>query len=197
MVPISWDHNAHSHYYLNEQQQQSYNHYQQAVMPTQYTAMPTPLSGAPPVQHVRTPALPVASSYGNNNTGSGPWTAEMDEILVDNVKRYKWDIIADKFFGGAKTGNACRKRYARVVMERKEPARWNPDRIQKVITAYNRTNTRERMWKPLADELGESWRDVERCVGLFSTGRVRTSADSMIVLQPGFQRHDERQRKWP
>jgi len=162
MVPVPmWGHSP--QYYLDEQQQQAYGHYQQATMHNHYTAMPTPLSGAPQVQHVRAPSLPVASSQANNS-GNGPWTPEMDDILVEMAGRLKWDQIAEQFFRGTKTGNACRKRYARLKVERAEPARWDPARIQKVITAYNREGVRERMWRSLADELGEKWQDVERCV---------------------------------
>jgi len=160
-VPM-WDSNP--TYYLDEQQQQSYGHYQQATMHNHYTALPTPLSGAPPVQHIRAASLPIASSQANNN-GNGPWTLEMDDILVEMAGRLKWDQIAEQFFRGTKTGNACRKRYARLKVERAEPARWEPARIQKVITAYNREGVRERMWRSLAEELGEKWQDVERCVG--------------------------------
>lgn len=162
MVPVPmWGHSP--QYYLDEQQQQAYGHYQQATMHNHYTAMPTPLSGAPPVQHVRASSLPVASSQANNN-GNGPWTPEMDDILVEMAGRLKWDQIAEQFFRGTKTGNACRKRFARLKVERAEPARWDPVRIQKVITAYNREGVRERMWRSLAEELGEKWQDVERCV---------------------------------
>lgn len=167
MVPVPmWD--ASHQYYLNEQQQQAYGDYQQATMHNHYTSMPTPLSGAPAVQHVRTPVLPVASSQANNH-GNGPWTAEMDDILIEmHGRRLKWDQIAEQFFGNTKTGNACRKRYARVKQERAEPARWGPERIQKVITAYNHAGVREGMWKHLASEVGEKWQDVERCVSIAS-----------------------------
>ncbi|KAK5950967.1 hypothetical protein OHC33_008039 [Knufia fluminis] len=159
-VPM-WD--PSHQYYLDEQQQQAFYDHQQATMHNHYASMPTPLSGAPPVQHVRTPALPVASSQVNNN-GNGPWTAEMDDILIEcHARRMKWDQIAEQFFNNTKTGNACRKRYARVKQERAEPARWNPDRIQKVISAYNRDGMREKMWKRLAEDVGERWQDIERC----------------------------------
>lgn len=88
----------------------------------------------------------------------------MDEILIENHRRLKWDQIAEKFFGNTKTGNACRKRHARVISERQEPSRWDPERANKVTKAYNREGMRERMWKPLADATNEKWQDVEKLV---------------------------------
>lgn len=168
---VSWDPLSQQQHqgYLSAQQQQQYDHYQQHVMLQDYSAMPTPLSAAPAVQHVQTPIIPVSHSHSHShsnssNTGGGPWTAEMDEILIDNHRRMKWDQIAERFFNNTKTGNACRKRYARVVSERKEPSKWAPERVQRVIDAYKRGNMRERMWKPLAEELGESWEHVEKLV---------------------------------
>lgn len=172
MVSMPWNpmHQAHHHqhqhqpYAIDWQQQQQYNQYQQDVMLAPHTAMPTPLSGAPPVQQVQASSIPVGSSHSHSNSGSGPWTAEMDEILIEHHRRLKWDQIAERFFGNTKTGNACRKRHARVIMERKEPARWDQERVQKVINAYNRESMREKMWKPLADATNERWQDVERLV---------------------------------
>lgn len=90
----------------------------------------------------------------------------MDDILVENHRKYKWDQIAEKFFHNTKTGNACRKRHARVIMERKEPSRWDHDRVQKVMNAYKEEGMRERMWRPLAEATGERWQDVERLVSM-------------------------------
>jgi len=164
-VPM-WDQN--NQYYSGAQEAQPYDLYQQATMHNHYASIPTPYAGAPPVQHVRAPSLPVTSSHTNNN-GNGPWTADMDESLIDgHARRLKWDQIAEQCFRNAKTGNACRKRYARVKQERAEPARWSPERIQKVIAAYNRDGAREKMWKRLAEDVGEKWQDVERCVGFSS-----------------------------
>lgn len=166
---VSWDSMPSQHHgYLSAQQQPHYEHYAQPVLMQEYQPIPTTISAAPPVQHVRAPIYTdqhVHTHFSStSNAGSGPWTAEMDEILIDNHRRMKWDQIAEKFFNNTKTGNACRKRYARVISERKEPSRWAPERVQKVIEAYKRGNTRERMWKMLADEVGESWEHVERLV---------------------------------
>jgi hypothetical protein len=174
MVSLPWSqmhpqhhhhhHHQHQQYSIDWQQQQQYNQYQQDVILVQNAALPTPLSGAPPVQQVQAPSIPVGSSHSHSNSGSGPWTSEMDEILLEHHRRLKWDQIAERFFGNTKTGNACRKRHARVIMERKEPARWDQERVQKVINAYNRESMREKMWKPLAEATNERWQDVERLV---------------------------------
>lgn len=166
MGSLSWNqiHPQHQPYAIDWQQQQQYDRYQQDVMLAQSGPMATPLSGALPVQRVQAASAPMGSSHAHSNSGSGPWTAEMDEILIENHRRLKWDQIAERFFGNTKTGNACRKRHARVIMERKEPARWDQERVQKVINAYNRDDMRERMWKPLAEATNERWQDVERLV---------------------------------
>lgn len=180
MVPLAWatmppqhrhshshthSHSQHQQYSIQDwQQQQQYPQYQQEVMLAQNAAMVTPYSGAPPVQQVQASSIPVGTSHSHSNSGSGPWTAEMDEILIENHRRLKWDQIAERFFNNTKTGNACRKRHARVIMERKEPARWDQERVQKVINAYNRESMREKMWKPLAEATNERWQDVERLV---------------------------------
>lgn len=174
MVSLPWtpmypqhhhSHSQHQQYSIQDwQQQQQFHQHQQEMMLAQSAAMPTPLSGAPPVQQVQAPSLPVRSSHSHSNSGGGPWTVEMDEILIEHHRRLKWDQIAERFFNNTKTGNACRKRHARVIMERKEPARWDQERVQKVINAYNRESMREKMWKPLAEATNERWQDVERLV---------------------------------
>jgi len=158
----------HQGYLSTAHQHQQYDHYQRQMNFQDYSNIPTALSAAPAVQHVQTPMLSLSHSHshsGSSNASGGPWTAEMDEILIDNHKRMKWDQIAERYFNNSKTGNACRKRYARVVSERKEPSKWAPERVQRVIQAYKRGTTRERMWRPLAEELGESWEHVEKLVG--------------------------------
>lgn len=172
MLPMGWNpmqqhqhqHQQHQQYPMEWPQPHQYDPYQHEVMLPQNTSLRTPLSGAPPVQQVQAPVVPVTSSHSHSNSGSGPWTAEMDEILIEWHRRMKWDQIAEKFFHNTKTGNACRKRHARVVMERKEPARWDQERVQKVIDAYNREGMREKLWSALADATNERWQDVERLV---------------------------------
>ena len=91
----------------------------------------------------------------------------MDDILIEHHGRLKWEQIAEKLnlmFVGNKTGNACRKRYARLVLERKDPSKWDPEKVARVVNAYNREGMRERIWSPLAEAVGEDWQNVERLV---------------------------------
>lgn len=89
----------------------------------------------------------------------------MDDILMEYHPRLKWHEIAARFFNNEKTSNACRKRYSRLVQERKQPSSWDADRVERVIDAYNSTDMRAQIWRPLAELLGESWQDVEKLVG--------------------------------
>lgn len=160
-------HQQHAQYPLDWQQPSQYGQYQQhEMMLPQSSSIGPHISGAPAVQQVQIHPGPVRSSHSHSNSSGGPWTQAMDDILVENHRKYKWDQIAEKFFHNTKTGNACRKRHARVIMERKEPSRWDHDRVQKVMNAYKEEGMRERMWRPLAEATGERWQDVERLVSI-------------------------------
>lgn len=98
---------------------------------------------------------------------SGPWTAREDDILIKaRSQGLAWEEIHKQCFPN-KTGNACRKRHDRLLIKARDPT-WDEARIQKVVYRYNRA--RESMWRPIADQVGERWEDVEKVVGhsLFS-----------------------------
>lgn len=161
--------------------QAPYTHYQsQMILSDSYHTIPPTQSVAPAVQMVHN--LTQDLGLGSHLSTSAPWTVEMDELLIDNHKRMKWDQIAEKLFNNAKTGNACRKRFARVLAERKEPARWDRQRVHKVVSAYNRRGVREKMWKPLADITGEKWEDIERLVSteLISDSTIVANTDLVL-----------------
>ncbi|KIW17085.1 hypothetical protein PV08_04276 [Exophiala spinifera] len=113
---------------------------------------------------------------------SGPWTAREDDILVKaRSQGLAWEEIHKQCFPN-KTGNACRKRHDRLLIKARDPT-WDEARIQKVVYRYNRA--RESMWRPIADQVGERWEDVEKvgCRGLKSRsrqqhGRNRSRASS-------------------
>lgn len=157
----AWDHVSQHAWAVSNQS--PYTHYQpQMIIPNSYHTIPPAHSVAPAVQMVHN--ITQDLGLGGHVSASAPWTAEMDELLIDNHKRMKWDQIAEKLFNNSKTGNACRKRFARVLAERKEPARWDQHRVHKVVSAYNQRGIREKTWKCLADATGEKWEDVERLV---------------------------------
>lgn len=70
----------------------------------------------------------------------------------------KWHDIAPLYFFGVKTANACRKRHERLVVQRKAEE-WDGPNLDLLATEY--VTMRERIWRPLADKLGEKWRMVE------------------------------------
>ncbi|KAK5084324.1 hypothetical protein LTR05_005400 [Lithohypha guttulata] len=165
---MGWDTTQQAHYYhLDAQQHQQYNHYQQQVYQAQYNPMPTPISGALPVQSTRISIAPIEASRPDTPVGNNPWTPLMDEILVENHKRMKWEQISEQFFQGKKSGNACRKRFSRVIQERQDPSRWPPEQVQQIRSAYQKDNLRKEMWMLLAERTGCKWEDLEKlCFGL-------------------------------
>ena len=69
-----------------------------------------------------------------------------------------WAPIASQYFPG-KTGNACRKRHERLMLQRKNTDNWDVDKMENLAKVY--LDVREQMWKILADIMGEKWQNVE------------------------------------
>ena len=92
---------------------------------------------------------------------SGPWTAEEDAVLLEERSRgLAWDDIHNRRFPN-KSGNACRKRHERLLAKARDTD-WDDNRVHNVLIIYNRH--REDLWKPVAEQVGEKWEDVEKVV---------------------------------
>lgn len=61
----------------------------------------------------------------------------------------------------SKSANACRKRYERLVAKRRG-SDWNDERVDRVAAQY--MELREQTWRPLAEAVGEDWREIEKLV---------------------------------
>jgi len=73
-----------------------------------------------------------------------------------------WAPIAQTHFP-KKTSNACRKRHERL-MERKNAENWDGVKLEDLARAY--VESREMMWKIIADKVGEKWQHVETKVNI-------------------------------
>ena len=99
-------------------------------------------------------------SPSNGERPSTAWTAEDDTRLMQfRAKGMNWAPIANNFPG--KTPNACRKRHERL-MERRNAESWDGARIEDLARAY--LESREEMWKLVAQRVGEKWQTVEQKV---------------------------------
>ena len=80
----------------------------------------------------------------------------------------RWALIAQRCFPD-KTGNACRKRYERL-MEKNREEQWEGGKIETLASEY--LEIRQEMWQRLANRVGENWETVEAKVSmlLISTG---------------------------
>ncbi|EEQ33026.1 conserved hypothetical protein [Microsporum canis CBS 113480] len=139
----------------------------QAANPWQRTATPV-YSMPPPPSYTqrlsmseRLPIHPPASPVnpGHPPSTSTPWSAQDDEILLAaRAQGHGWNQIQRDNFP-TKSSNACRKRYERLVAKRRG-SDWNDERVDKVASHY--MQLREKTWQPLAEAVGEDWRDVEK-----------------------------------
>lgn len=100
---------------------------------------------------------------GVPTTASNFWTNQKDRLLVESRNSgAHWDAIAVKHFP-SKTGNACRKRFERLL-QRKKASEWDGPRFENLASEY--FARRKDMWLPLAHALGERWQVVEAKVCL-------------------------------
>ena len=70
-----------------------------------------------------------------------------------------WAPLAAKHLP-SKTANACRKRHERL-MEKKNARLLDKQGVPSEELARAYTESREMMWKIVADKMGEKWQDVE------------------------------------
>jgi hypothetical protein len=94
-----------------------------------------------------------------------------------------WAAIQDKYFP-SKTGNACRKRYERLMHKRKGND-WDEDRTGRLAVAYK--DMREQTWSPLAERLGERWEHVEKAVSIPCHGLTKSSANVIQCMEKGLR----------
>ncbi|MCJ1393490.1 hypothetical protein MMC18_006365 [Xylographa bjoerkii] len=94
----------------------------------------------------------------NNERPSTAWSHDDDELLMrSRAQGMNWAPIANTHFK-SKTPNACRKRHERL-MEKKNAENWDGIKLEDLARAY--VESREIMWKILADKVGEKWQHVE------------------------------------
>ncbi|KAK4149655.1 hypothetical protein C8A00DRAFT_46757 [Chaetomidium leptoderma] len=93
----------------------------------------------------------------------GTWTADDDKALIQaRTQGQNWADLQRTHFP-AKTANACRKRYERLV-ERRGIYDYSGRRLELVANEY--MNVRKEIWSGLADRLGMKWEVVEAlCMG--------------------------------
>ena len=94
----------------------------------------------------------------NNERPSMAWSHDDDELLMrSRAQNMNWGPIAATHFP-SKTPNACRKRHERL-MEKRNAENWDGVKLEELARAY--VDSREMMWKILADKVGEKWQHVE------------------------------------
>ena len=95
------------------------------------------------------------------------WSSEDDELLMwARREGLNWQPIASKYFPD-KSANACRKRHERLTENADNVDAIDIDKLSK---AY--LDSREHMWKLLADRVGEDWQAVEAKVRGLSIRRT-------------------------
>jgi hypothetical protein len=120
---------------------------------------PAPASAAAELIGDETATL---AEYPYSIYNHGTWTAEDDKTLIQaRARGQNWADLQRTHFP-AKTANACRKRYERLV-ERRGIYDYSGRRLEMVANEY--MNLRREMWSGLADRLGMKWEVVEALVG--------------------------------
>lgn len=170
-MPNPWQTNYQQPYhYVESQQLQQYAHYPQDLHHAYHNTVPTPVSGALPVQagptYVEHRHYATEDQLEAIDEAKYPWTTTMDDILVDrHEKKWKWEQISQQCFAGRKSANACRKRHSRVLFERSRPARWDEDKTAYMLKVCTE-DLRKRMWSLYAEAAGNgvTWQDCEEFV---------------------------------
>ncbi|MCJ1398969.1 hypothetical protein MMC11_002171 [Xylographa trunciseda] len=109
------------------------------------------------------------------------WSHDDDDILKEKrAQGMNWAAIAVKYFP-SRTPNACRKRHERL-MENINSAHWKGARIEDIGQAY--LESRELMWKIVADKLGEKWQHVEAKCMEKGLKTLQTSARAPRAVVP-------------
>ncbi len=105
-------------------------------------------------------------NFPESSTDSYPhrqgWSPENDDLLIRaRQEGLNWEPIASLWFPD-KSANACRKRHKRLMenLNISDGADlWDGVKMETLAKAY--VDVRERMWKLLAERLGEKWQNVE------------------------------------
>ncbi|MCJ1479021.1 hypothetical protein MMC13_007705 [Lambiella insularis] len=118
---------------------------------------------------------------------STAWSHDDDALLMrSRAQGMNWAPIAQGHFPN-KTPNACRKRHERL-MEKRNAENWDGVKLEDLARAY--VESREIMWKILADKVGEKWQHVEtKCMEkglktLQSAARPRRAKTSTSPTSP-------------
>ncbi|MCJ1289714.1 hypothetical protein MMC34_001247 [Xylographa carneopallida] len=126
------------------------------------------------------------AAIGNERLSTA-WSHDDDELLMrSRAQNMNWAPIAATHFP-SKTPNACRKRHERL-MEKKNAENWDGVKLEELARAY--VDSREMMWKILADKVGEKWQHVEtKCMEkglktLQSAARPRRAKASTSPTSP-------------
>ena len=105
-------------------------------------------------------------SPDDDRHSSATWTQESDEKLLQaRQKGLNWQPIASQHFPN-KTANACRKRFERLMQQKNAADSWDSMKTASLAKAY--METRQQIWAPLAEKLGEKWTTVEQKVSKFA-----------------------------
>ena len=124
-----------------------------------------------------------STASGTDRHNSSSWTLENDELLMRaRQQNMNWQPIAAKYFPD-KTANACRKRHERLMEKRKQYDGWESVKTDTVAKAY--TDVRAQLWKPLANQVGAQWEDVEAKVCILSVLSSMFEMGLMIRLVHG------------
>jgi hypothetical protein len=98
---------------------------------------------------------------GTGHRASPAWKPEEDRRLLDEKARgARWNDIRQRYFPG-KTGNACRKRYERLIQRRSEDD-WDTEKFELLAMKY--LELRREMWYKLALSVDAPWEQVEKKV---------------------------------
>ncbi|MCJ1481210.1 hypothetical protein MMC06_001366 [Schaereria dolodes] len=105
-----------------------------------------------------TPSASANTSANNSANNSSAWSTEDDaQLMRARREGLSWARTAHDYLN-AKTANACRKRYERLV-KKPNSKEWDPFESETSAKAY--IEVREQMWRILADKLGVKWQTVE------------------------------------
>ena len=105
--------------------------------------------------------LPLPPEHPPSAYNYGTWTAADDRtLLAARARGQHWADLQRRHFP-AKTANACRKRYERL-MERRGAYDYDARRLERIAHEY--MGIRKQMWSGLAARVGEKWNVVEEQV---------------------------------
>jgi hypothetical protein len=137
---------------------------------------PTVEAPAPPVTRDETATR---AEYPYSAYNHGTWTAADDHTLIQARScGQNWADLQRTHFP-AKTANACRKRYERLV-ERRGIYDYSARRLESVAGEY--MTMRKEIWSGLAERVGMKWDVVEALVtSLFAWAPLRCGGDMLTL----------------